>query len=237
MPLRAPRGFIAEDDPKVAPIGHPAPPWLINYADLMTELVAFFVVMYALGAALNKDVQKAKQEVEQMMETEQIEGKVEISKDGMRITMQEGGETKDPGGPFFESAQAELTPRMSGILDKLSPKLLELAKKNHEVLVEGHTDDVPITNDKFASNWELSTARATVVVRYLIDSTQFPPDKIGATGYGQFRPIVPNDTDEHRSENRRVVFFVRNTPSQKFTPANQKTPEEPSAEPAEAETH
>ncbi len=233
MPLRAPRGFIAEDDPKVAPIGHPAPPWLINYADLMTEMVAFFVIMYALGAAMNKDVQKAKKEVEEMMRQEQIEGKVEVSKDGLRITMQEGGTTEDPGGPFFESAKAELTPRMAAILDHLSPKLLELAKKNHEVLVEGHTDDVPIMTPQFASNWELSTARATVVVRYLIDSTQFPPDKIGATGYGQFRPVVPNDSNENRVKNRRVVFFVRNPPSQKFTPASGAKADAP-AETAEA---
>ncbi len=220
--LKVPRGYIREDDPKVAPIGHPAPPWLINYADLMTEMVAFFVIMYALGAALNKDVISAKKSVEEMMKEEKIAGKVEVTKDGMRITMQEGGTTEDPGGPFFESAKAELTPRMAAILDHLSPKLLELAKKNHEVLVEGHTDDVPITNSQFASNWELSTARATVVVRYLIDSTNFPPDKVGATGYGQYRPILPNDSNENRVKNRRVVFFVRNPPSQKFTPKGGK---------------
>ena len=51
--------MISEDDPRVAQIGHPAPPWLINYADLMTEMVAFFVIMYALGAALNKSAPKA----------------------------------------------------------------------------------------------------------------------------------------------------------------------------------
>ena len=75
MALKVPRGYIREDDPKVAPIGHPAPPWLINYADLMTEMVAFFVIMYALGAALNKDVQATKEAVEQMMKEEKIEGK------------------------------------------------------------------------------------------------------------------------------------------------------------------
>ena len=64
MPLRAPKGFIDETDPKVAQIGHPAPAWLVNYADLMTELVCFFVILYALGASMSKQVQQAKIEVE-----------------------------------------------------------------------------------------------------------------------------------------------------------------------------
>ena len=221
MPLRAPRGFIAEDDPKVAPIGHPAPPWLINYADLMTEMVAFFVIMYALGAALNKDVQAAKQDIQEMMQKEKIEGKVEVTKDGMRITMQEGEDSSE-GVPFFESGKAELTPRMAKILNQVSPRLLDLAKKKHDVLVEGHTDNVPIASPLFSSNWELSTARATAVVRYLIDRTHFLPDRIGAVGYGQYRPIAPNDTEQNRSKNRRVVFFVRNPETQTFTPQHKK---------------
>src|SRR3990167_6173212 len=147
--LKVPRGYIREDDPKVAPIGPPAPPWLVNYADLMTEMMAFFVIMYALGAALNKDVQKTKQEVEQMMNEEKIEGKVEVTKDGMRITMQEGGEQIGDAGPFFESGKTELTPRMIAILQRLGPKLKDMAVKNHDVIVEGHTDNVPIKGTQY----------------------------------------------------------------------------------------
>ena len=217
MALKVPRGYIREDDPKVAPIGHPAPPWLINYADLMTEMVAFFVIMYALGAALNKDVQQTKKAVEEMMKEDKIEGKVEITKEGMKITMTEGGDAGE-GVPFFESGKAELTPRMIQILQQISPKLKELAKKNHDVIVEGHTDNVPIASGAFPTNWELSTARATVVVRYLIDNTSFSPEKIGALGYGEQRPEAPNDTEENRRKNRRVVFFIKNPPQQKFRP-------------------
>ncbi len=216
--LKVPRGYIREDDPKVAPVGHPAPPWLINYADLMTEMVAFFVIMYALGAAMNKDVQKTKQEVEEMMKEEKVEGKVEVNKDGMRITMQEGQEIGDDAGPFFESGKSELTGRMITILQHLSPKLKELAVKDHDVMVEGHTDNIPIKGGAFPSNWELSTARATVVVRYMIDNMNFPPTRIGATGYGDNRPEVPNESEANRAKNRRVVFFIKNTPTQKFKP-------------------
>ena len=215
--LKVPRGYIREDDPKVAPIGHPAPPWLINYADLMTEMMAFFVILYALGAALNKDVQKTKQEVEQMMKEEKIEGKVEVTRDGMRITMQEGGEQIGDAGPFFESGKSQLTPRMTTILQHIGPKFKDLAVKNHDIVVEGHTDNVPIKGTQFPTNWELSTARATVVVRYLIDQMNFPPTRIGGMGYGEYRPEVPNDTEANRATNRRVVFFIKNAP-QKFNP-------------------
>jgi len=212
MPLRVPRGYIREDDPKVAQIGHPAPPWLVNYADLMTEMVAFFVILYALGAALNKDVQQAKKAVEEIMQEEKIEGQVEVNKDGMRITMQETvSDNVDESLPFFESGKAELTPRMIEILNLLGPKLLELSTKGNDMLVEGHTDNIPIAG-QYHSNWELSTARSTVVVRYLIDNKGFPPAVIGAVGYGEFRPIAPNDTEENRRKNRRVVFFIKNPP-------------------------
>src|SRR5260370_39757224 len=100
MPLRAPRGLIAEDDPKVAPIGHPAPPWLINYADLMTEMVAFFVIRYSLGAALNKNLTSSKRAVEQLMQEEKISGQVEFSRDGMKDIMQETGNKNDSNACF-----------------------------------------------------------------------------------------------------------------------------------------
>lgn len=217
MPLRAPKGFIAEDDHRVSQIGHPAPPWLVNYADLMTEMVAFFVILYALGASLNKDVQAAKKQVEELMKQQEISGKVEITREGLKITMQEGGEVSE-GVPFFESGKAEITPRMVQILQQLSPRLTDLSKKGHDIIVEGHTDDRPISKGQFPSNWELSTARATVVVRFLIENTNLPANRLAAMGYGEHRPEVANDTEENRRINRRVVFFVKNVP-QKFKPA------------------
>ncbi|OGR83891.1 MAG: hypothetical protein A2902_00465 [Elusimicrobia bacterium RIFCSPLOWO2_01_FULL_64_13] len=217
MPLRAPRGFIREDDSRVSQIGHPAPPWLVNYADLMTEMVAFFVILYALGAALNKDVISAKQSVQEMMDNQGIEGNIEITKDGMRITMQESGKT-DEALPFFESGKADLTPRMVSILDQLSPKLKDLALKKHELIIEGHTDNVPVRGGAYRSNWELSSARATVVLKYLVEKTDFPPNMIGALGYGEHRPEAPNDSEESKRKNRRVVFFVKNPQIQTFNP-------------------
>ena len=78
--------MIDEDDPRVAKIGHPAPPWLINYADLMTELVCFFVILYALSAVLNKNVQKAFTEMQEVMKEEKMAGEAKMTKEGLKIS-------------------------------------------------------------------------------------------------------------------------------------------------------
>jgi chemotaxis protein MotB len=74
--------------------------------------------------------------------------------------------------------------------------------------VEGHTDNIPINNARFPDNQELSTARANNVWRILVNDAGIDPKKISATGYGEFRPLVPNDTEEHRKQNRRVDLVI-----------------------------
>ena len=222
MPLKE-KDLISMSDPRVCQIGHPAPPWLVNYADLMTELVCFFVVLYALSAALNKEIMKAKIELQRTMEQEQVAGEVKVTKDGMQITLQEQGENV-----FFESGSAELSGRMEEILSKITPTLNKLARGGHDIVVEGHTDDVPIHNTRFSSNWELSTARATRVVQHLIQAQGLPAKNMAAIGYGEYHPLVANDSDEHRSANRRVVFFVKNKPP-KFDAAKKKKEDTSSA--------
>ena len=199
------KNMIPDDDPRVAQVGHPAPPWMLNYADLMTELVCFFIILYALSAALNKDMQKAQEEIEKMMKEGQMQGQVKMDKEGMRITLEEQGKFS-----FFESGRAEITPDMQSKLDKLSVQLKTLSLK-HDIVVEGHTDNIPIGTQQFATNWELSTARATSVVRYLLTSG-IAPSRLAAIGYGEFHPEVPNDTPDNRRKNRRVVFFVKTNP-------------------------
>ncbi len=205
MPMRAPKGFIDISDPKVCQVGHPAPPWMASYADLMTELVCFFVILYALSAALNKDVQKAAADVKEMMDKGEMKGEVKIDKDGLKISIEEQG-----GASFFGVGAAEPTPEIDEKLAMLTPALAKLAL-SHEILVEGHTDGQKIHNDYFDSNWELSTARATSVARLLIEKYKMPAEHLGAVGYGGNRPIATNDTPEGRAKNRRVVIFVKST--------------------------
>jgi chemotaxis protein MotB len=94
---------------------------------------------------------------------------------------------------------------------KIVPMLKKLSEQQ-DIIVEGHTDNQRIHNEYFDSNWELSTARATSVARLLVDKFGLPAARMGAIGYGEYRPVVPNDTPENRAKNRRVVFFIKNAP-------------------------
>jgi flagellar motor protein MotB len=207
MSLKPQKGMIEETDPRVTMIGHPAPPWMVNYADLMTELVCFYLILYALGAALNKPTQVAAQEVESVMKKKDTPGNVTVTKDGLVISLEEQG-----FHVFFKSGSAEMTDEMKKILDDLAPTFADLAAKHHEMIVEGHTDDVPIHTDRYGSNWELSSARATEVVKYLVYTHGFPPKNIAAIGYGDNKNLArqpDEDTEAWRSRNRRVVFLIK----------------------------
>lgn len=206
MALKAPKGFIDETDPKVAQIGHPAPPWLVNYADLMTEIACFFIILYALSTSLNKQIQQAVADVQKMVDSKQISGTVKVDREGLKITLQEEGNIA-----FFKSGAADTTSEMDAMIGKLAPTLKKLVK-DHDIIVEGHTDNKRISNQYFDSNWELSTARATSVVRLLKNKYGFPAKRLGALGYGQYRPVASNATPAGRAKNRRVVFWVKNLP-------------------------
>ncbi|MBN1385230.1 MAG: flagellar motor protein MotB [Elusimicrobia bacterium] len=204
--LKPPRGFISENDPRVSQVGHAAPPWLVNYADLMTELCAFFIMMYALSVAFSGTMQETAKAVKEAMAQENIAGGSEMTKDGLKITFQEQQKV-----PFFVSGSAELLPAMKTYIDKIAPMLKKSLEKieSNTLIVEGHTDNVPIATSRFASNWELSTARATTVVKYLTQKHNLPEARIAAIGYGEHKPIAENDTEENRRLNRRVVFLIK----------------------------
>src|SRR5208283_2490958 len=78
----------------------------------------------------------------------------------------------------------------------------------NNIRVEGHTDNVPIHNSRFASNWELSTARATEMIRLFITQYNFPPIRLSAAGYAEYHPVASNETVEGRGQNRRVDIVV-----------------------------
>ena len=226
MPLRAPKGFIDETDPRVCQIGHPAPPWLINYADLMTELVCFFVIMYAAAAALNKQMIKSAADINSSKNPNVT---AEVTKDGLKITLKE---TSDVG--LFQSGSAELTPEMKQIITSIVPELRKNLK-DHDLIVEGHTDNVPIHNDLYLNNWELSSARATNVVDYLAKDHLLPAPQLAATGYGENRPKVPNTSPENKRVNRRIVFMVKNGRSEGAPPKPSEKEDKTALKPGEGE--
>ena len=106
---------------------------------------------------------------------------------------------------LFDSGEADLKPEGQRILEKIATVLAQ--HTNRQVHVIGHTDDVPI-HRRFASNWELSTARATAAVRFLQERAGVDPRRLGAVGYGQFHPIALNTSAEGRAKNRRIEVVI-----------------------------
>ncbi|TSE21479.1 Motility protein B [Tepidimonas alkaliphilus] len=110
-----------------------------------------------------------------------------------------------PSEVLFAPGEAELTPAGKTVIDRLLPALNRLP--DYTVVVEGHTDNVPIQNARFPSNWELSAARASSVVRHL-EARGINPTRLRATGLADTRPIAPNDTAASRAQNRRVEITL-----------------------------
>jgi chemotaxis protein MotB len=137
-----------------------------------------------LAKALGKEIEK--QEVELRMTPE-----------GFVISLHELG--------FFDSGEARLLP---GAADKIKRIAAVLMQYGLDMRVEGHSDNVPIHNDEFGSNWDLSTARATAVAMMLIDEAGFDPKRMSIAGYAQYHPAASNDTPEGRRANRRVDIVV-----------------------------
>jgi chemotaxis protein MotB len=110
---------------------------------------------------------------------------------------------------LFDSGEADLKPDGAMVLRKVAAVLEQ--HTNLQIHVVGHTDNVPIrpgSRSRFASNWELSTARATAAVRFLFDKAGIDPRRLGALGYGEFRPVADNATAEGRAKNRRIAITI-----------------------------
>ncbi len=108
---------------------------------------------------------------------------------------------------LFDSGKAKLKSDSHSVLNKVSSVIKEKLT-NRNIGVEGHTDNTPIKYSGWKSNWELSTARATSVVHYLIDKCGIEPQRLSAVGYGEHRSVDTNDTKEGRSRNRRVEIVI-----------------------------
>lgn len=106
---------------------------------------------------------------------------------------------------FFESGSADILPEGKQVLSALAEILRGI---ENEIIVSGHTDNVPQTNKRYETNWELSTARATNVVRYLVEEEDLDPSLFTATGNSEYRPIADNDTPEGRQKNRRIEIKI-----------------------------
>ena len=106
---------------------------------------------------------------------------------------------------LFDLGEGKIDYGATTILNKIGSVL---ANTTHSIRIEGHTDNIPIKTEKFPSNWELSTARAISVLRYFINNHHISAKRLSAEGFGEYRPIAPNDTAENRIKNRRVEIKI-----------------------------
>jgi chemotaxis protein MotB len=197
--------------------------WLIIYTDMVSNLVIFFLMLYgltwlnpeekAIAAASFKEafsgekgvVEKVVQDIDQKKEKEKhIEDKVrqefqnvEVSEERIKIIL--------PSPVLFDSGSADLKASTRETLHEIA----NIVKTSgHLLVVEGHTDNIPVHSEAFASNWELSSARAFSVIRHFIDAEKIAPTQLSAFGYAEFRPKAPNDTEENRAKNRRIEINI-----------------------------
>ncbi len=147
------------------------------------------------------DLERAKAELEDRLRREigDKDVKVEMQDRGLVITF--------VAEVLFDSGKAQLRDEALGILEKVSG-VLNTTVSDLNIGIEGHTDNIPIKHSGWKSNWELSTARAISVLHYLIDDQDVAPDRLSATGYGEYRPVASNDTKEDRQKNRRVEIVI-----------------------------
>lgn len=224
--------------------------WLLTYADLITLLLVFFVVLYALsqvdkhkyqqlkkslsqsmnntqlidlkGSGHNEDtitdgstgvlpqsnsvlppeqleMERIAQEIKQLAKQRDLDDQIqtEVDKQGLVVSISNAG--------FFRPGDATLRAEVIPTLDRIAKMLKTF---DHHLRVEGYTDNTPISTSKYPSNWELSAVRATSIVRFLVERHSFDPRLLSAAGYGEYYPKVPNDTEAHRAQNRRVDIVV-----------------------------
>jgi chemotaxis protein MotB len=209
--------------------------WMVSYADFVTLLFCFFTAMYAIS---NVDTNKLGKFVESMRVAFHVSGSrgnafsviegvqifiptnVELEssmKEALGTLLSESrgdiNVKRDSRGVvvsiadkfFFESGSASLKGTSAEILDKIAAILLQYTNM---IQIEGHTDNIPIKNMEFPSNWELSASRAINVAKYFMSSHNIQPERISTIGYSEYKPVAPNDTTQGRAQNRRVEIVM-----------------------------
>lgn len=162
-----------------------------------------------------QNMEKIRRQIQEYVDNNGLAGKVTVSIEerGVVVSFQDV--------VLFPLGVADLSPSAKGIVDKIGAILHQT--KNY-IRVEGHTDNLPIRTSQFPSNWELSLERSASVVHRLIEHSQIPPDRLSATGYGEYRPRLPNDSEANRQKNRRVDIIILRTKFQEVEPeANNNT--------------
>lgn len=211
--------------------------WMDTYADTITLLLTFFILLYTFSIVDNKKLKAIAESLNtQMTGTQVTNTQVADLKDGVAS----GGGVKNPydqlvekvtnilkqnglsdvvkireedagvilqlgDSILFDTGQAVLKEESYQVLNVISTIIPQI---DNEIMVQGHTDNRPINSAQYPSNWELSTDRALAVVKYFINEKGLSPEKFSATGYGENRPLVENNSIGNMGINRRVDILI-----------------------------
>lgn len=189
---------------------------MVSYADMVTLLFACFAALYASSVVPQSAPPQAPAPPVPTVPTVAVpstiaddllaaiarvdpSGHVAVTEDARGVVV------SLPEASAFGEGQADLSQAARHVIRELA---VVLEADTGEIRIEGHSDDVPITTSRFASNWDLSAARATEVIRFLLAQTAIAPARLSAAGYGEFRPVAPNTSPESRARNRRVDIVL-----------------------------
>jgi chemotaxis protein MotB len=193
--------------------------WLLSYADIVTLFLTFFVLLLsmskvsssryeslarAFGNTPERSLAEVRQEVEEVIQSTGLDEHVhtELNDDGLYIELE--------NAVLFAAGDAELTDEAAALVRPIGAQLAGSLEDRYQIVVEGHTDDVPIHNTRFHSNWELSTSRAIYVMEQLADAG-FPQARLSVQGFADTRARHTADSGasaEERASDRRVVLRV-----------------------------
>jgi len=200
----------------------------VSFSDMMSLLFILFVYLFSVSeinpVKYMETTQSIESEIKQNVESKgaeiikiekeilmkmkkQIDAMIKEKGLGDKITVEYKGEkliVNVGDAILFESGKANLKPEALSLLGEIG---LLFKKSESLILVEGHTDNVPISTPQFPSNWELSSARSAAVVR-LLESKGVDPYRMSVSGHNHYQPIAPNDSAENKARNRRVVITL-----------------------------
>ena len=182
--------------------------WVISYSDFMTILMIFFLMLFAHRIWAKKVFWEEQRELQLRAAQEMQEGMIQRLSKLARLDVQaERIDIQLPDALLFNSGRAALQATAQALLANIAP---ELRTFTGDIVVEGHTDDLPLgPRSPFRSNWELSVARSFSVITFLTDQG-VNPTQVSARGYGPYRPRVPNISPENRDMNRRIEIVLLN---------------------------
>lgn len=199
--------------------------WLVTYSDAITLLLAFFVMILAVSDLNQGKVEALKEGLSEVITNEDKptpftdikKGLDEyIAQQGLQdqlsvVLDNKGVKVEFANVALYDSGSADIKTDALPLLEEVSRVIRNTSHSSHMIEVEGHTDDLPIATEKFPSNWELSSARATNVVKYLL-SQGLEKERLKASGFADSRPKENSENlpaEQLRPANRRVVVFVR----------------------------